>query len=218
MLTGIRPMHSICADAWSEPLTPSRPTGPELSPEAPRPQRPADPGILSGIASASGYVLALSYPVLALSTGVRAIYQLFFKEGGLIHSADTGLIVGPSLSAIAATLYLLATIGFAYRRRWSWWLSVSTLGIETLLTLVVGTLSLPFLDPELIGRTVWRYYGIDYGFFPFFQPLLGLIWLFWPATLKAYGISIQLPWRQEPEPEPEREPIEVEPEREGATE
>jgi hypothetical protein len=192
-------MHSICADAWSNRLTTSRPTGPESTPEALRPQRPTDPGILSGIASASGYVLALSYPVLALSTGVRAIYQLFFKEGGLIGSGNPDLIVGPSLSALAATLYLLATIGFAYRRRWSWRLSVFTLGLETLLTLVVGTLSLPFLFPELIGGTVWRLYGIDYGFFPLFQPLLGLIWLFWPATLKAYGIDVNLPWRRDSE-------------------
>ena len=45
-----------------------------------------------------------------------------------------------------------------------------------------------FIIPEVIGRTVWRHFGEDYGFFPLFQPLLGLIWLLWPLTMAAYGI------------------------------
>jgi hypothetical protein len=54
------------------------------------------------------------------------------------------------------------------------------------MTLLIGTLSL--VQPDLIGRTVWTRFGLDYGFFPFFQPILGLVWLFWPETLRAYGI------------------------------
>ena len=80
----------------------------------------------------------------------------------------------------------MASIGFAYRRQWTWWLSVGSLGFETLMTLVVGSLS--FIMPEVIGRTVWRHFGEDYGFFPLFQPLLGLVWLLWPLTMAAYGI------------------------------
>jgi hypothetical protein len=102
-------------------------------------------------------VLAVSYPLLALSTGVRAIYQLFFK-------ADVDNYLAVYLSALAAVLYLLATVGFAYRRRWTWWLSVISLGVESLLTVAVGIWS--FVDPALIGRTVWRHFGEDYGFFP----------------------------------------------------
>ncbi len=131
------------------------------------------------VASPAGYILAASYPVLALSTGVRALYQLFFKEGVTDY-------LPPAMSGLAALCYLTATIGFAYRRRWSWWLSVAVLGIETLLTLVVGTWS--YIDPVLMGSTVWRHFGADYGYFPLFQPLLGLLWLFWPVTLRAYGI------------------------------
>jgi hypothetical protein len=93
------------------------------------------------------------------------------------------------LSALAAVLYLLATVGFAYRRRWTWWLSVISLGVESLLTVAVGIWS--FVDPALIGRTVWRHFGEDYGFFPLFQPLLGLIWLLWPLTMAAYGVRPQ---------------------------
>jgi hypothetical protein len=69
------------------------------------------------------------------------------------------------------------------------------LAFETLMTGIVGTLS--FLYPDLIGRTVWRHFGADYGFFPLFQPLLGLAWLFRNETLRAYGIR-----RAPPAPEP----------------
>ena len=133
----------------------------------------------ANVISPIGYILAVSYPLLALSTGVRAIYQLFLKTG-----VENYLPV--YLSARAALLYLLATIGFAYRRRWTWWLSVISLGIESCLTLLVGVWS--FVDPDLIGRTVWRHFGEDYGFFPLFQPLLGLVWLLWPLTMAAYGV------------------------------
>jgi hypothetical protein len=142
-----------------------------------QPAQPAD--TMSDFAYAAGIVLGLSYPILALSTGARAIYQLLFKTGVTYY-------LPPTLSAIAATSYLFATIGFAVRRKWAWRLSVGLLGFETLLTFIVGTLS--FVYPDLIGRTVWRHFGIDYGFFPLFQPLIGLVWLFSPGTLKAYGL------------------------------
>ncbi len=134
----------------------------------------------SSLISTLGYVLAVSYPVLALSTGVRALYQLFFKEGVTDY-------LPVYLTLLAATLYLIATLGFAYRRPWTWWLSLISLGVETILTLIVGTWS--FVNPELIGGTVWRHFGADYGFFPLFQPILGLIWLLWPATRALYGVA-----------------------------
>ena len=65
-------------------------------------------------------------------------------------------------------------------------ISVAALGLETLLTLVVGTLST--LYPDLIGNTVWRLYGADYGWFPLIQPIIGLIWLLRPSTIRAYGV------------------------------
>jgi len=162
---------------------------PPATPEAPA------AGALPAAASAAGYVLAVSYPVLAFSTGGRAVYQLFFKEGGLLFTGDSRAYLGPLLSAVACACYLLAAIGFAYRHRWAWWLSVYALGFETAMVLAVGTLTLPaFATAEAIGSTVWRLYGADYGFFPLFQPLLGLLWLFWPVTLKAYGIDLRAPW------------------------
>ena len=73
------------------------------------------------VVTAFGYILAVSYPILALSTGVRALFQLFFKEGVENY-------LPPCLSLLAAVCYLTATIGFARRQRWGWWLSVSVLG------------------------------------------------------------------------------------------
>jgi hypothetical protein len=143
---------------------------------------------LPGFIGAAGTILAISYPVLALSTGMRSIYQLLFKEGVTDY-------LPPALSGVAAFCYLLAAIGFTYRVKWGWKLSVSVLAFETFMTLVVGTLS--FTHPELIGRTVWRHFGADYGYFPLVQPLIGLVWLFWPATVRAYGIHLPFgPWRQ----------------------
>ncbi|MFL7839258.1 MAG: hypothetical protein ACK2U0_02685 [Candidatus Promineifilaceae bacterium] len=135
---------------------------------------------LSGFIRAAGVILGLSYPVLAISTGFRALYQLFFKEGVTNYLA-------PALTAVAALLYLIATIGFAVHKKWAWRISVVALSLEMILVLLVGTLSI--LYPDVIGRTVWRYYGIDYGFFPLIQPILGLLWLFNSQTLAAYGIK-----------------------------
>src|SRR5688572_3148464 len=91
-------------------------------------------GDMSDLAYTAGVIIGLSYPILAFSTGGRAIYQLFFKEGITNY-------LPPAMSAVAAICYLFAAIGFAYRRRWAWWLSASLLALETVLVLLVGTLS-----------------------------------------------------------------------------
>lgn len=143
-------------------------------------QKPkGDEGIGADLVSIFGYVLGISYPVLALSTSVRSLYQIFFKEGVTNY-------VPPSLSAIAAVCYIVACIGFLYRKKWAWRVSLITLIAETFFALVVGVLSL--VIPDVIGRTVWANFGIDYGFFPFIQPLIGIVWLTWSQTLKEYGL------------------------------
>ncbi|WP_374685555.1 hypothetical protein [Promineifilum sp.] len=132
---------------------------------------------LSGFIRAAGVILAISYPVLALSTGVRALYQLFLKEGVTNY-------LPPLLSGVAAVCYLLATVGFVVRKRWAWRLSVSMLVFELAMVLLIGTLS--FIIPDAIGRTVWGRFGADYGYFPLIQPILGLAWLFHRETRAAY--------------------------------
>lgn len=135
---------------------------------------------LSGFIRAAGVILAVSYPVLALSAGVRSIYQLFLKD-------DVTNYLPAILSGVAALCYLLATVGFVVRKRWAWRLSVSMLAFELAMVLIVGTLS--FIVSDAVGRTVWGHFGADYGYFPLIQPLLGLAWLFHRETRQVYGIT-----------------------------
>lgn len=125
-----------------------------------------------------GYVLGISYPLLALSTGARGLYQLFFR--------DDLTKLGPALSVLTAVLYVIAAIGF-FKRTSRWWrIAVAALAVETALVLVIGALS--FIAPDLIGSTAWRHFGQDYGFFPLIQPLLGLVYLLWRPTRVAFGV------------------------------
>lgn len=136
------------------------------------------------IIRAIGQILAISYPLLALSAGARSVYQLFFKPGVTDYFP-------PSLSAIAAFIYLVATVAFVIRKPWAWWVSVGALSFEMAGVLLVGTLSL--LMPEVIGRTVWHEFGIDYGFLPLIQPVLGLVWLFWPENRRLFFAEVRPP-------------------------
>ena len=148
-------------------------------PPIPPPTLSKRDALWANLISPVGHVLAFFYPLLAISTGARAIYQLFFKQGVTNY-------LPVYLTAIAAVIYLVASIGFAYRRRWTWWLSVILLAIEALFAITVGVLSLT--QPEVIGHTVWSRFGADYGFLPLLLPLFGLIWLLWPQTMEAYSI------------------------------
>lgn len=134
---------------------------------------------VSGFIRASGVILAISYPVLALSAGVRSMYQLFFKEGQVNELAAV-------LSGVAAICYLVASVGFIVRKRWAWQVSVIMLSFELVMVLLIGVLSL--LMPDVIGRTVWGRFGADYGYFPLIQPLLGLAWLLNRETRRVYGL------------------------------
>ncbi|MEO8083419.1 MAG: hypothetical protein ABI780_06315 [Ardenticatenales bacterium] len=162
-----------------DPQAPPAPTAPVSSTSTQSPPSPPAQPVLSDIASVAGYVLGVSYPVLALSTGVRGIYQLFFKAAPVTT-------LGPALSTLAAAVYLAATLGFTIRRPWAWRVGVALLSFELVGAIIVGALS--FAMPAVIGHTAWGRFGADYGFFPLFQPLLGLIWLYWPPTIARYGV------------------------------
>ncbi len=130
----------------------------------------------SNFIQAAGVILGISYPVLALSTGFRAVFQLI--EGETINA--------PWLTLLGAIFYLTATIGFFKRAVWAWRLSVGILLLESTFTLVIGVLS--FTHPDLVGRNVWQFFGRDYGYLPLIQPLLGLAWLFNRQIMLKYGI------------------------------
>jgi hypothetical protein len=113
-------------------------------------------------------VLIFVYAVFAVAATGRSTYQLATQ-------ADEAPFPY-ALSAVAAIVYVAATLGLARRgdrwRRLAW----AACGTELVGVLVVGTLSLA--DESLFpDDTVWSSYGAGYGFFPLVLPFAGLAWL-----------------------------------------
>jgi hypothetical protein len=126
--------------------------------------KPASTSRVSGI----GRLLIAVYGVLALAATGRSFVQIVraFDEAPLAYS----------LSALAAVVYIVATV--ALMRRSIRWYRIAwiTISFEMLGVLVVGTLSL--VDPALFEHaTVWSIYGSGYLFIPLVLPLLGMWWL-----------------------------------------
>lgn len=118
--------------------------------------------------SGIGRVLIAVYGILALAAIGRSAYQIAtkFDEAPIAYS----------LSALAAAVYVVATV--ALIARGAVWFRVATVAIafELLGVLVVGTLSL--VDPQLFpDDTVWSQFGRGYVFIPLVLPVLGLLWL-----------------------------------------
>lgn len=116
-----------------------------------------------------GRVLVIVYAVMALGATGRSFVQIVrrFDEAPLAYS----------LSALAAVVYILATVALvlAHRRGWYTVACVAVL-FEFTGVVVVGLLSL--LAPSLFGHdSVWSYFGMGYVFVPLVLPLLGLWWL-----------------------------------------
>jgi hypothetical protein len=129
------------------------------------PARPTDPAVrVTGI----GRLLIVVYGVLALAATGRSFVQIATK----FEEAPVAYL----LSALAAVVYILATV--ALMRRSPVWYRVAwiTIGFELLGVLVIGTLSL--VDPALFPHdTVWSVYGRGYVFIPLVLPVLGMWWL-----------------------------------------
>ena len=118
--------------------------------------------------SSWGRVLIAVYAVFAVAATGRSVYQL------ATQASDAPFPYG--LSALAAVVYIAATLGLALEGE-GWrkvaWVACAT---ELVGVLVVGTLSV--LDAELFpDDTVWSSYGAGYGFFPLVLPFAGLAWL-----------------------------------------
>ena len=118
-----------------------------------------------GTATGLGRVLVAVYAVFALAAGARAVVQLStrFSEAPVAYL----------LSALAAAVYVVATVALARGGRW---VALAAITVELLGVLVVGALSL--LDPAAFpDETVWSAFGRGYGFVPLVLPVLGLLWL-----------------------------------------
>jgi hypothetical protein len=80
------------------------------------------------------------------------------------------------LSALAAVVYLTATIGLAVGGRRGRLTALVSCTIELVGVLLVGTLSIA--DSEAFPHdTVWSRFGSGYGYVPLVLPLVGLWWL-----------------------------------------
>ncbi|NEK93732.1 hypothetical protein GCU67_06010 [Modestobacter muralis] len=115
-----------------------------------------------------GRVLVAVYGVFALAAGARAVVQLAvqFDEAPVAYL----------LSALAAVVYVVATVGLARGGRNGRRTAMAACGVELAGVLVVGTLSL--VDPAAFpDATVWSGFGQGYGYVPLVLPVLGLLWL-----------------------------------------
>ena len=112
-----------------------------------------------------GRALVAVYAVFAVAAGARSAVQLATR----FEAAPLAYL----LSALAAAVYLLATVALARSSRR---LAFTACSIELAGVLTVGTASLlaPAAFPD---ATVWSDYGIGYGFLPLVLPVLGLLWL-----------------------------------------
>lgn len=120
--------------------------------------------------SGIGRVLVAVYAVMALAATGRSFVQIVqdFDAAPLAYT----------LSAIAAVVYILATVALVRSDSPAWyavaWVAVS---FELVGVLAVGTLSLT--HPELFANdaTVWSGYGYGYFWVPLVLPMFGLWWL-----------------------------------------
>jgi hypothetical protein len=126
--------------------------------------RPRDAALGSGL----GRVLLTVYLIFTVSAGARAGVQIAtrFAEAPVAYL----------LSALAAAVYLAATIGLAAGGTTGRRIALASCTIELAGVLVVGALSIA--DAAAFPHdTVWSRFGSGYGYVPLVLPLIGLWWL-----------------------------------------
>ena len=121
-------------------------------------------------------MLIAVYAVFAVAATGRSAYQLATQAGEAPFPY--------TLSAVAAVVYVAATLGLALEgegwRRVAW----AACATELVGVLVVGTLSV--FDADLFpDDTVWSSYGAGYGFLPLVLPFAGLAWLWLTRLTRA---------------------------------
>ncbi|WP_407652814.1 hypothetical protein [Amycolatopsis cynarae] len=113
-------------------------------------------------------MLVAVYAIFALAATSRAAVQIATK----FHEAPLAYL----LSALAAVIYIVATVALARKGSTSWTVALVSCSVELLGVLAVGTLSV--FDPAAFpDATVWSGYGEGYLFIPLVLPVIGLFWL-----------------------------------------
>jgi len=134
------------------------------------PEQPSD------TAAGPGRVLVGLYGLFAVAAGARAAVQL--------ATDFSAAPVAYLLSALAAVIYLVATVGLVRGGPGGRRTALIACSVELLGVLVVGTLSLTD-RAAFPDATVWSVYGKGYGFVPLVLPVLGLLWLRHQSELAA---------------------------------
>jgi len=119
-------------------------------------------------AQGPGRLLIAVYGVFALAATARAAFQILtkFDEAPLAYV----------LSAVAAVVYIVATVSLARPGDRAYRVSVVAVTTELVGVLAVGLLSI-FDARAFPSETVWSVFGRGYGFVPLILPILGLLWL-----------------------------------------
>src|SRR5215469_9931335 len=115
-----------------------------------------------------GRLLIAVYALFALSASARAAVQIATKFS---HAPIAYL-----LSALAAVIYIVATVTLSVGSPAARRIAVVACSVELVGVLAVGTWSLAD-RATFPDATVWSGYGSGYGFVPLVLPVLGLLWL-----------------------------------------
>jgi hypothetical protein len=126
--------------------------------------RPRDAALGSG----PGRLLLTVYIIFAVAAGARAAVQIAFK----FSDAPVAYV----LSAVAAAVYIAATVGLAIGGNRGRLIALTSCSIEMVGVLAVGAWSL-FDDAAFPDQTVWSDFGSGYGYIPLVLPVVGLYWL-----------------------------------------
>jgi len=115
-----------------------------------------------------GRLIVALYGLLALAATGRSVLQIveYFERAPVSYL----------LSALAALIYIVATIGLARGDRTSVRIASVAIVIELIGVLVVGAIS--YAAPDAFpDKTVWSHFGQGYGYVPLILPVLGLLWI-----------------------------------------
>ena len=115
-----------------------------------------------------GRVLVVVYAIFAIAATARSGVQIATK----FDQAPVAYL----LSAVAAVVYIVATIALARGDRTSRRVATIAISIELFGVLAVGIASLVFPD-EFPSASVWSRFGIGYLLIPLALPFVGLWWL-----------------------------------------
>jgi hypothetical protein len=128
--------------------------------------------------SGPGRVLVAVYALFAVAATSRAGFQILaqFDRARLAYL----------LSALAALVYVVATVALARSSRTSVRVATAAIGVELVGVLAVGAAS--YLHPSSFpDATVWSHFGQGYGFVPLVLPVLGLVFLRRVRSASATG-------------------------------